>query len=124
MILFLIRVWLCRGGAKGEKAWERSGGLGEVLGDPKHHYIEVHNVQVLDNRGYRFLQGVCRGSYRKLRDSTGNLLTSTGCYTVGVLGDGEVMERYGRIGKMEMDLVMAQEQRNNMEKECTKLVGG
>jgi hypothetical protein len=34
MILFLIRVWLCRGGAKGEKAWERSGGLGEVPEDP------------------------------------------------------------------------------------------
>ena len=26
----LIRVWLCRDGAKGEKAWERSGWLGEV----------------------------------------------------------------------------------------------
>ena len=30
----LIRVWLCRGGAKGEKAWERSGGLGEVPEGP------------------------------------------------------------------------------------------
>ena len=90
MIVFLIRVWLCRGGAKGEKAWERLGGLGKVPGDPKHHSIEVHNVQVLGNRGYRLLQDVCRVSYRKLRDSTGSLLTSTGCSTVGVLGDGVV----------------------------------
>ena len=64
------------------------------------------------------------GFYRKLRNSTGSLLTYTGCPTVGVLGDGEVMERYGWIGKMEMELVMAQGQRNKMEKECTKLVGG
>ena len=43
---------------------------------------------------------------------------------MGVLGDGEVMEWYGWIGKMEMELVMAQEQINKMEKECTDLVGG
>ena len=43
---------------------------------------------------------------------------------MGVLGDGEVMEWYGWIGKMEMELVMAQGQRNKMEKECMKLVGG
>ena len=43
---------------------------------------------------------------------------------MGVLGDGEVMERYAWIGKMEMEPVMAQGQRNKMEKECTKLVGG
>ena len=56
--------------------------------------------------------------------STGSLLTSTGCSTVGVLGDGGVMEWYGWIGKMEMELVMAQGQRNEMEKECMELVGG
>ena len=43
---------------------------------------------------------------------------------MGVLGDGEVMERYGWIGKMDMELVMAQGQRNKMEEECMKLVGG
>ena len=64
---------------------------------------------MLGNRVCRLLQDVCRGSYRKLRNSTGSLLTSTGCSTMGVLGDGEVMERYGWIGKMEMELVMAQE---------------
>ena len=43
---------------------------------------------------------------------------------MGVLGDGEVMEQYGWIGKMEMELLMTLGQRNNMEKECTELVGG
>ena len=126
MILFLIRVWLCRGGAKGEKAWERSGGLGEVPEGPQHQSTEGYNVQMLGNQVCRLLQDVCRGSYRKLKNSTGNLLTSAGCSTVGVLGDGEVMEWYGWIGKMEMEMepVMAQGQRNKMEKECTKLVDG
>ena len=41
-----------------------------------------------------------------------------------VLGDGEVMERYGWIGEVEMELVMTQGQRNRVEKECTELVGG
>ena len=40
------------------------------------------------------------------------------------MGDGEVMEWYGWIGKVEMELVMAQGQRNKMERECTELVGG
>ena len=35
-----------------------------------------------------------------------------------VLGDGGVLEWCGRIGEMEMELVMAQEQRNQMEDEC------
>ena len=39
---------------------------------------------------------------------------------MGVLGDGEVMEWYGWMGKMEMELVMAQGQRNMVEEECTK----
>ena len=43
---------------------------------------------------------------------------------MGVLGDGEEMEWYGWIGKMEMELVMAQGQRNMVEEECKKLVGG
>lgn len=42
---------------------------------------------------------------------------------MGVLGDGEVMEWCGRISEMEMDLVMAQEQRSQMENECMKWVG-
>ena len=71
---------------------------------------------MLGNQVCRLLQDVCRGSYRKLRKSTGSLLASTRCSTMGVLGDGEVMERYGWIGKMEMELVMAQGQRNKMEK--------
>lgn len=41
-----------------------------------------------------------------------------------VLGDGEVMERLGWIGKVEMELVIAQGQRNNMERECMELIGG
>ena len=41
-----------------------------------------------------------------------------------VFGDGEVMEQYGWIGKVEMELVMTQGQRNRTENECTKLVGG
>ena len=63
---------------------------------------------MLGNRGYRFLQDVCRGSYRKLGISTGSLLTSTGFSTVGVLGDGGVEELYGWIGRMKRELVMAQ----------------
>jgi len=97
MILVLIRFWLCRGGSKGRKAWERSGGLGEVPGDPSHHSIGAHNVQVLGNRVCSLLQDVYRGSYRKLEISTGRLLTSTGSLltptgssTVDVLGDGGV----------------------------------
>ena len=43
---------------------------------------------------------------------------------MGVLGDGEVMEWYGWIGKVEMELLVTQGQRNRTEKECTKLVGG
>ena len=124
MVFFVIRVWLCRGGAKGEKDWERSGGLGEVPGDPKHHSTEVHNVQVLDNRVCRLLQDVCRGSYRKLGISTGSLLTSTGCSVVGVLGDGGVEELYGWIGRMERELMMARGQRYEMRKEWVQLVGG
>ena len=42
---------------------------------------------------------------------------------MGVLGDGEVMEWYGWIGKVEMELVMAQRQRNKMERECMELFG-
>ena len=42
---------------------------------------------------------------------------------MGVLGDGEVMGWYGWIGKVEMELVMAQGQRNKMKRECTELVG-
>ena len=58
------------------------------------------------------------GFYRKSAgDSTGSLCNSTGCSTVGVLGDGEVLEWCGRIGEMEMELVMAQEQRIQMEEE-------
>ena len=41
-----------------------------------------------------------------------------------VLGDGEVMEQDGWIGKVEMELLMSQGQKNRMEKECTELVGG
>ena len=63
---------------------------------------------MLGNRVCRLLQDVCRGSYRKLRISTGSLLTSTGCSAIGVFGDGGVKERYGWIGKMDMELVMAQ----------------
>ena len=37
-----------------------------------------------------------------------------------VLGDGEVMEQYGWIGKVERELVMTQGQRNRTEKECMK----
>ena len=36
------------------------------------------------------------------------------------MGDGEVMEQYGWIGEVEMELVMTQGQRTRMEKECTK----
>ena len=43
---------------------------------------------------------------------------------MGVLGDGEVLEWCGRIGEMEMELVMAQEQRSQMEKECMQWVDG
>ena len=76
------------------------------------------------NRGYRFLQDVCRGSYKKLGISTGSLLTSTRCYVAGVLGDGGVEELYGWIGRMKRELVMAQGQRDGMERECMQLVGG
>ena len=79
---------------------------------------------MLGNRVCRLLQDVCRGSYRKLRISTGSLLTSTGCSTVGVLGDGGVEELYGWISRMKRELVMAQGQRDQMEKEWVKLVGG
>ena len=41
-----------------------------------------------------------------------------------ILGDGEVLEWCGRIGEMEMELVMAQEQRSQMKKECTQWVDG
>lgn len=37
---------------------------------------------------------------------------------------GEVMGRLGWIGKVEMELVMAQEQRSQMEKECMQWVDG
>ena len=40
-----------------------------------------------------------------------------------VLSDGEVMEWYGRIGEVEMGLVMAQRQRSQMGKECMEWVG-
>ena len=40
-----------------------------------------------------------------------------------VLSDGEVMEWYGRISEMDMDLVMAQEQRSRMENECMEWFG-
>jgi len=43
---------------------------------------------------------------------------------VEVLGDGEVLEWCGRIGEMEMELVMAQEQRSQMEEECMQWVDG
>ena len=79
---------------------------------------------MLGNRVCRLLQDVCRGSYRKLGISTGSLLTSTGCSTVGVLGDGGVEELYGWIGRVQRELVMAQGQRYKMEKEWVKLVGG
>ena len=39
-----------------------------------------------------------------------------------VLEDGEVLEWCGRIG--EMELVMAQEQRNQMEEECMQWFDG
>ena len=78
---------------------------------------------MLGNRGYRFLQDVCRGSYRKLGISTGSLLTSTGCSAVGVLGDGGVKELCGWIGKMKEELVMTYGQRDEMGKTCVKLVG-
>ena len=108
---------------KGRKAWEKSGGLSKVPGDPSHDSIELRNVQVLGNRVCRLLQDVCRGSYRKLRISTGSLLTFTGCSVVGVLGDGGVKELYGWIGKMKEELVMAYGQRDEMGKVCVKLVG-
>ena len=76
------------------------------------------------NHVCKLLQDVCRGSYRKLGISTGSLLTSTGCSTVGVLGDGGVEEIYGWIGRMKRELVMAQGQRDKMEKEWVNLVGG
>ena len=83
---------------------------------------------MLGNRVCRLLQDVCRGSYRKLGistgsllTSTGSLLTSTGCSAVGVLGDGGM---YGWIGRMKRELVMAQGQRDEMERKCVKLVGG
>ena len=41
-----------------------------------------------------------------------------------VLEDSEVLEWYGRIGEMEMELVMAQEQRNQMGEECMQWVDG
>ena len=56
--------------------------------------------------------------------STGSLCNSTGYLAVEVLGDGEVLEWCGRIGEMEMELVMAQEQRNQMEEECMQWVDG
>ena len=43
---------------------------------------------------------------------------------VGVFGDGGVKEQYGWIGRMKRELVMAQGQRDQMEKEWAKLVGG
>ena len=62
---------------------------------------------MLGNHVCRLLQDVCKGSYRKLGISTGSLLTSTGCSTVGVLGDGGVKELCGWIGKMKEELEMA-----------------
>ena len=41
-----------------------------------------------------------------------------------VLEDGEVMEWCGRLGEMDMELVMAQEQRNQVEEECMQWVDG
>ena len=41
-----------------------------------------------------------------------------------LLGDGEVMEWFGWIGKVEMELLMTQRQRNKMERECMELIGG
>ena len=78
---------------------------------------------MLGNRVCRLLQDVCRGSYRKLGISTGSLLTSTGCPTVRVLGDGGVKELYGWIGKMKEELEMAYGQRDEMEREWIELVG-
>jgi len=40
------------------------------------------------------------------------------------LGDGGGKELYGRIGRMKRELEMAQGQRDEMERECVKLVGG
>ena len=78
---------------------------------------------MLGNRVCRLLQDVCRGSYRKLGIPTGSLLTSTGCSTVGVLGDGGVKELYRWIGKMKEELVMPYGQRDEVGKVCVKLVG-
>ena len=41
-----------------------------------------------------------------------------------VLGDGEVLDWCRRIGEMEMELVMAQEQKNQMEEECMQWFDG
>ena len=72
---------------------------------------------MLGNRVCRLLQDVCRGSYRKLGISTGSLLTSTGCPTVGVLGNGGVKELYGWMGMMKEELEMAYGQRDEVERE-------
>ena len=79
---------------------------------------------MLGNRVCRFLQDVCRGSYRKLEISTRSLLPYTGCSAVRVLGDGGVKELYGWIGRMRRELDMAEGRRDEMERECVKLVGG
>ena len=78
---------------------------------------------MLGNHVCRLLHDVYRGSYRKLGISTGSLLTSTGCSTVGVFGDGGVKELCGWIGKMKEELVMTYGQRDEMEREWIELVG-
>ena len=78
---------------------------------------------MLGNQVCTLLQDVCRGSYRKLRNSTGNLLTSTGCAVVGVLGDRRVEEWYEWMGKVKEEFVVAQGQRYEMRKEWVQLVG-
>ena len=108
--------------------WKESmGKVRMARGGPRGSLASVHRSLPRSDAQQPSLQastGSLQGSYRKLRGSTGSLCNSTGCSIVGVLGDGEVMEWCGRIGEMEMEQVMAQEQRSQMEKECMQWVDG
>jgi len=91
---------------------ESLGKVGEARRGPKRSLASVHRgssrseaQQPSEWPPTGCLQGILQETQGI---STGSLLTSTGCPTVGDLGDGEVMEWYGGAGMMEMELVMAQ----------------
>jgi len=85
---------------------ESLGKVGEARRGPKRSLASVHRGSLRSEAQQPSewpptgcLQGILQETQGI---STGSLLTSTGCPTVGALGDGEAMEWYGGAGMMEM----------------------